>query len=43
MEEKELKNQWQFIEDYKSAVNAAAGSKYDANSNVTNKNIATMS
>ena len=32
-----------FIEDYKKASNAATGSKYDANSNVTEKNIATMS
>ena len=32
-----------FIEDYKKASNAASGSKYDANSNVTEKNIATMS
>lgn len=43
MNEKELDSQYQFIEDYKSAVNAAAGSKYDANSNVTSKNLATMS
>lgn len=32
-----------FIESYKQASNAATGSKYDANSNVTDKNIATMS
>ena len=31
-----------FINDYKSAQNAASGSKYDANSNVTDKNIATL-
>lgn len=32
-----------FINDYKSASNAATGSKYDANANVTVKNIATLS
>jgi hypothetical protein len=32
-----------FIKDYVGASNAANGSKYDANANVTNKNIATMS
>ena len=32
-----------FIKDYVGATNAANGSKYDANANVTNKNIATMS
>ena len=31
-----------FIESYSKAVNSAAGSKVDANSNVSNKNIATM-
>lgn len=31
-----------FIQQYVSAVNSAAGSKVDANSNVSNKNIATM-
>ena len=32
-----------FIDAYKSASNAASGAKYDANANVTQKNIATMS
>ncbi len=32
-----------FINDYKAASNAATGSKYDANANVTVKNIATLS
>ena len=32
----------EFIEQYKKASNAATGSKFDANSNVTEKNIATM-
>lgn len=32
----------QFISDYIDASNAANGSKYDANANVTDKNIATM-
>lgn len=31
-----------FIRDYVSAINSASGSKVDANSNVSNKNIATM-
>ena len=31
-----------FINDYKQANNAASGSKFDANANVENKNIATM-
>lgn len=33
----------QFREDYMNAKNAATGSKYDQNSNVTNQNIATLS
>lgn len=32
-----------FIEEYKEAKNASTGSKYDANANVENKNIATLS
>lgn len=43
MDRKILEEQYEFIQDYKKAQNAATGSKYDANSNVTNKNIATMS
>lgn len=31
-----------YIDDYKKAKNAATGSKYDANSNVTEKNLATL-
>ena len=31
-----------FIKKYAKAVNAASGSEVDANSNVSNKNIATM-
>lgn len=37
-----LKEQLQFIEDYKKSSNAATGSKYDSNANVTEKNIATL-
>lgn len=33
----------QFIKDYAKASNAATGSKYDANANVTEKNIVTLS
>lgn len=32
-----------YIEEYKNASNASSGSKYDANANVENKNIATLS
>ena len=31
-----------YIDDYKKAINAASGSKYDSNANVENKNITTM-
>ena len=41
--DKFLASKEEFIEDYKKASNAATGSKYDANANVTSKNIATMS
>ena len=34
---------WRFIEDYMGVSNAATGSKYDANANVTTRNIATLS
>ena len=37
-----LKKQLQYIEDYKKSSNAATGSKYDSNANVTEKNIATL-
>lgn len=36
------KTQVNFIEKYRSAMNAATGSEVDANANVDNKNIATM-
>lgn len=36
-------NKIKFMNDYKGAKNAAEGSKYDANANVTSRNIATMS
>lgn len=38
-----LNEQLKFIEEYKKSSNAATGSKYDANANVTEKNIATLS
>ena len=37
-----LDEQLQFISDYKASSNAATGSKYDSNANVTEKNIATL-
>ena len=37
-----IQNKLQFIEDYKQSSNAATGSKYDSNANVTEKNIATL-
>lgn len=37
-----LNEQLQFINDYKKSSNAATGSKYDSNANVTEKNIATL-
>lgn len=37
-----LDDKIKFIDDYKKADNAASGSKYDANSNVTEKNLATL-
>lgn len=43
MTEKEwIDKKLKFIEKYKVAENAAAGSEYDANANVTAKNVATM-
>lgn len=38
-----IKDKEDFIKSYENAQNAATGSKYDSNSNVTDKNIATMS
>ena len=39
---KDLLKKQDFIKDYISASNAASGSKFDANANVTNKNIVTL-
>lgn len=40
--QKQLEQKHAFIENYKNAQNAATGSNVDANSNVTNKNVATL-
>lgn len=40
---KEIRKKIEFIKDYEDAENAASGSKYDSNANVSSKNIATMS
>lgn len=37
-----MEKQLQYIDDYKKSSNAATGSKYDSNANVTEKNIATL-
>ena len=37
-----LDEKLKFIKDYKMSKNAADGSKYDANANVTNKNLCTL-
>ena len=42
MDEKTLTKKLQFIDDYKKASNAATGSKYDSNANVTQKNLSTL-
>lgn len=39
---KDIEKKLKFIDDYKKASNASTGSKYDANSNVTTKCIATL-
>lgn len=39
---KQIQKKIDFIESYKTAANAAEGSKLDANANVTHKNIATL-
>ena len=39
---KDLKNKQDFISSYIAASNAATGSKYDSNANVTSKNIVTL-
>jgi len=41
-EENYLSGKVKFISEYLSAINAASGSKYDANANVTEKNLATL-
>lgn len=41
-ESRALNEKKQFIKDYAEAKNAATGSKYDANANVTEKNIVTL-
>lgn len=41
-ESRALNEKRQFIKDYAKAKNAATGSKYDANANVTEKNIVTL-
>lgn len=43
MDERTLQRKLKFIDNYKTAVNAASGSEVDANANVVSKNIATMS
>ena len=43
MDERTLQRKLKFIDNYKTAINAASGSEVDANANVTSKNIATMS
>ena len=42
MDKKTLKRKLKFIENYINASNAATGSKYDANANVTQKNVSTL-
>ncbi len=41
-EDREIKDKLNFMSNYCSAKNAASGSKYDANANVENKNVATL-
>lgn len=41
-EDREIRDKLKFLMDYCNASNAATGSKYDANANVENKNIATL-
>ncbi len=42
LEDREIRDKLAFLIDYCNAVNPASGSKYDANANVENKNIATL-
>lgn len=41
-EDREVASHLRFLMDYMNSANAATGSKYDANANVENKNIATL-
>jgi ribonucleoside-triphosphate reductase len=41
-EDREVRDKLEFLMDYCDAKNAATGSKYDANANVENKNLATL-
>ena len=41
-EDREVRDKLRFLIDYCNATNPATGSKYDANANVENKNIATL-
>ena len=41
-EDREVRDKLKFLVDYCDSANAATGSKYDANANVENKNIATL-
>lgn len=41
-EDREVRDRLKFLMDYCSASNAATGSKFDANANIENKNIATL-
>jgi ribonucleoside-triphosphate reductase len=42
LEDREVRDKLNFLIDYCDASNAASGSKYDANANVENKNMATL-
>lgn len=42
LEDREVRDKLEFLMDYCDAKNAATGSKYDANANVENKNLATL-
>ena len=42
LEDREIRDKLNFLIDYCDAQNAASGSKYDANANVENKNMATL-
>ena len=42
MDKKSIDKKLQFIEEYQQACNAATGSKYDSNANVTTRNLSTL-